>query len=106
MPRTRIRRRRSAIVGKADVEQWFERDRANITLYLENEAGRRVEVASWWDEDVYALVEGGFFEARGLPYRQEPIDPSSVTEYAVHLGLMESVDRDDSISGTFRILIP
>ena len=41
------------------IETWFERDRASIVLYDNNDC----VIAEWWDDDVYGIVDDGFLSA-------------------------------------------
>lgn len=59
------------------VDTWFERDRANVTVYKNDK-----EIAEWWDDDVRELVEDGFLNPRDWE--------GSAIEYCKHLGLLES----------------
>jgi|GEM_PF-6228080 len=60
--------------GLLTVDQWFERDRAMVSL-TDRETGE--EYATWWDEDVFDLIEHGFFK---------PDKGRSVAAYLDHLG--------------------
>jgi len=57
------------------VETWFERDRANITVYKDDE-----EIFSVWDENAAELVEDGFLNPRDWE--------GSAIEYCQYLGLL------------------
>lgn len=41
------------------VTTWFERDRAMVLVEMNG-----IEVACWWDDEVYELVEDGFLDPR------------------------------------------
>lgn len=62
--------------NEVEVETWFERDRAFVGIQV-RETGDYI--AEWWDEDVSAAFEDGFFKS-GRDFDK------SVIEYADHLG--------------------
>lgn len=68
------------------VETWFERDRAYVGLYPQNDEGgpdtNQEAIVEWWDDDVYQMVEDGFLSPRDWH--------GSALEYARHVGLVES----------------
>lgn len=58
------------------VDVWFERDRASVIVYENEERGE--PLLELWDEDVHQAIEDGFL-ARGPGLKQSAI------EYAKYL---------------------
>lgn len=73
---------------------WFERDRAIVTLYDEEDQ----EIASWVDEDFWAALEAGYFPSNAFVLGRlmdEGLLHKAAVEYANELGLipMESPEH-------------
>jgi hypothetical protein len=60
------------------VETWFERDKAYVGVFDSKEN----KVAEWWDEDVWAMFDSGFFK-RGRGFEK------SVLDYLASVGVIE-----------------
>lgn len=64
------------------LSSWFERNRSFIGL--ETTTGETI--ADWWDEDVHAMFESGYF----VPNKGQQRLHQSVVEYANEMGLVVS----------------
>ena len=62
--------------GQVRVEQWHERDRHHVSVV--DPSGQET-YAEWWDDEVPAMVEDGFFRRGRLP--GSGVDPLSVIEH-------------------------
>lgn len=69
-------RTKKKFVEPFHVETWFERDRAQVTLY----DGNGDTILEWWDEAVEEAIEDGFLDPHDY------LD--SATEYAKSLGIL------------------
>ena len=73
--------------GEVTVEHWFERDRMFVGI---QEVKSGEYLAEWWDEDVGALFEDGFFYNPGIAFRL-PAEiakfKKSVIDYAESIGI-------------------
>lgn len=68
------------------VDTWFERDRKSIVVY---DADDR-EIAEWWDDEVDAMVESGYFDSSGFIMGREVRKgrlSDSVLKYVEEMGL-------------------
>jgi hypothetical protein len=67
-------------------DQWHERDRHNLVLYMKNEDGSFGDtIVEWWDEDYEEAVEDGFIDPR-RPHE-------TAFEYALNMGLLNPENR-------------
>ncbi len=75
------------------VGQWFERGFAHVHIF---ESGTDATIAQWHDEDVFQLLEDGFFRPSRRPeLRSELVEPRSVIEYASDLGISAYPKRSE-----------
>jgi hypothetical protein len=74
-------------IGDTVINTWFERDRAQVALWMKDADGEQGQelIAIWHDEDVASLVEDGFLNNRDWH--------GSAFEYAASLGLLNAANR-------------
>jgi len=70
------------LAGELEVEQWFERGGAHVGI---RDAETGEYLVSWWDDDVFGLVEAGFFKSGRIPF--SGVDEESVIDYADYIGV-------------------
>lgn len=79
------------IANEVDVSTWVERDRASVAV---QEAKTGKVLVEWWDEDVAAAVEDGFFKSdRPFGKLEGKTFERSVIEYADHLRIRPYAGR-------------